>query len=477
MVNTLIANKSYYDYTKDELIKKIILTEKNLHKLETVVEHLADGVYITDKDTNTICVNLAYERISGTPRKEFLGKTIYQVVDEGLIDSSGTIEAIKLKRAISMQQTLNNGRVALITSTPIFGKDQSIEYIVTIVRDITELINLRNEIIEKENEISKLKEKNNSEYGIVYKSKKTELLIEKIKKVAKYDTTIFITGETGVGKGLFAEYIHNNSNRSEENFVQLNCASIPSTLIESELFGYEKGAFTGASNKGKKGIFEQANRGTLFLDEIAELPLEMQPKLLSVLQDGKIRRIGSEKETDVNVRIIAATNRDIKQMVKEKKFREDLYYRLNVIPIKILPLRERREDIISLVNYFINKLENKYENRIYIDKDVLNIFYKYDWPGNVRELENLMERLFVMCAGNRVTISDIPDYMQNTSLAYKDIDVMPIDKATSIIESHLIKKAYEEAGTVKDAAKLLDIHPSTFVRKRQKYEKEGYIVW
>src|SRR5699024_1934851 len=147
---------------------------KNLHKLETVVEHLADGVYITDKDTNTICVNLAYERISGTPRKEFLGKTIYQAVDEGLIDSSGTIEAIKLKRAISMQQTLNNGRVALITSTPIFGKDQNIEYIVTIVRDITELINLRNEIIEKENEISKLKEKNNSEYGIVYKSKKTE---------------------------------------------------------------------------------------------------------------------------------------------------------------------------------------------------------------------------------------------------------------------------------------------------------------
>lgn len=276
---------------------------------------------------------------------------------------------------------------------------------------------------------------------------------------------------------MFAEYMHNNSNRSEENFVQLNCASIPSTLIESELFGYEKGAFTGASTKGKKGIFEQANGGTLFLDEIAELPLEMQPKLLSVLQDGKIRRIGSEKETDVNVRIIAATNRDIKQMVKEKKFREDLYYRLNVIPLKIPPLRERREDIISLVNCFTNNLENKYEDRIYIDKDVLNIFYKYDWPGNVRELENLMERLFVMCAGSRVTTCDIPDYMQNTSLAYKDIDVMPIDKATSIIESHLIKKAYEEAGTVKDAAKLLDIHPSTFVRKRQKYEKEGYIVW
>lgn len=449
--------------------------EVKLHRFETALEYLSDGIYITDENTVAIYVNKAYEKISSTSRKEFLGKTIYKVIEENLIDSSGTIKAIEKGMQVTMNQVLNNGKIALITSTPIFNKKNNIEYIVTIVRDITELMYLKNKLVKKEMELKTLKKSNDISKDIIYKSKKMEILLDKLTKVAKYDTTIFLKGETGVGKSLIAKFIHNNSNRKHEKFLELNCASIPRSLIESELFGYEEGSFTGASKKGKKGIFEQANGGTLFLDEIGEMPIDMQPKLLTVLQEKKVRPIGSLEEIKIDIRIITATNKNISEMINNKLFREDLYYRLNVIPIEIYPLRERPMDIIPLSIYFINKLKEKYGKEIYLNNKIIDILMDYSWPGNIRELENVIERLFVTSDNTYVSIENLPKEIIKNSNMDKNREFTTLKEATFEVEARLIEKAFLEKGNVKEASKLLGISSSTFVRKRKKYKEKGLI--
>lgn len=468
---------TYENLSREDILKILKSRDRELYKFKTLFDHLAEGVYMTDCNTKTLYVNIAYEKLSGNSREHFIGKTMYQVLDEKLIDESGTLLAIKNRKSISIQQKLANNKIALITSTPIINDKDELEYVVTIVRDITEIMNLREKIIEREREIQKLKsQKERTMNFFMYKSHETEIILEQSKKVAKYDSTILITGETGTGKGTMAEYIHKNSNRSDKKFIQLNCASIPASLIESELFGYEKGAFTGARDSGKIGIFEQAHGGTLFLDEIGELPLSMQSKLLTVLQDKKIRKIGSDSEIDIDVRIITATNRDLNSMIEAGKFREDLYYRINVVPIHIPPLRDRREDITALTKEFLREINEKYNIDVDIDSEAFHIMYYYDWPGNVRELKNLIERLFVFAKNNTITKEDLPESMViNTSNKHRSKDIIPLNEAISKLESELIVKAFEKKGNVRDAAKLLEIHPSTFVRKRQKYIEDGFI--
>ena len=468
---------TYENLSREDILKILKSRDRELYKFKTLFDHLAEGVYMTDCNTKTLYVNIAYEKLSGSSREHFIGKTMYQVLDEKLIDESGTLLAIKNRKSISIQQKLANNKIALITSTPIINDKDELEYVVTIVRDITEIMNLREKIIEREREIQKLKsQKERTMNFFMYKSHETEIILEQSKKVAKYDSTILITGETGTGKGTMAEYIHKNSNRSDKKFIQLNCASIPASLIESELFGYEKGAFTGARDSGKIGIFEQAHGGTLFLDEIGELPLSMQSKLLTVLQDKKIRKIGSDSEIDIDVRIITATNRDLNSMIEAGKFREDLYYRINVVPIHIPPLRDRREDITALTKEFLREINEKYNIDVDIDSEAFHIMYYYDWPGNVRELKNLIERLFVFAKNNTITKEDLPQSMLiNISNKHRSKDIIPLNEAISKLESELIVKAFEKKGNVRDAAKLLEIHPSTFVRKRQKYIEDGFI--
>ncbi len=468
--------ETYEGLSQDELIEILGKRDREIRKLTTLLDNLADGIYITDCYTKTLYVNEAYEKLSGNTKEKFIGKTIYQVLDEKLIDESGTLLAIKNKKSISIQQKLGNNKIALITSSPIINAENEIDYIITVVRDITEIMKLREKILEREREIQKLKSQKNIDASFIYKDHETEVLLEQAKKVAKYESTILITGETGTGKGAMAEYIHKTSSRSDKKLIQLNCASIPANLMESELFGYEKGAFTGARDSGKVGIFEQAHRGTLFLDEIGELPLTMQSKLLTVLQDKQIRKVGSNSEIDVDVRIITATNRDLISMIEKGKFREDLYYRLNVVPIHILPLRERREDILALTREFLREINEKYNINVDIDSEAFEIMYHYDWPGNVRELKNLIERLFVFAKNDLITKEDLPNSMIiNTPIKANLKDIMPLNEAISKLESEFIIKAFEKMGNVRDAARLLGIHPSTFVRKRQRYIEDGFI--
>ncbi|HIP43532.1 MAG TPA: AAA family ATPase [Aquifex aeolicus] len=287
-------------------------------------------------------------------------------------------------------------------------------------------------------------------HGIIGRSKAIRQLIDLIEKVSKTDSTLLLLGESGTGKSLIAKTIHYESPRKDKPFVTVNCAAIPGELLEAELFGYEKGAFTGAYTS-KKGKFELANGGTIFLDEIGDMPVNLQAKLLRVLQDKELERLGSEKTIKVDVRIIAATNKDLRKLVEERKFREDLYYRLNVIPIHVPPLRERREDIPLLIEHFLEEFNEKYQKRVYLTKEAMQILLEYDYPGNVRELANIVERIVILNEG-KVTPRDLPKYLKKKKIKEKG----NLQKFIEETEKERIIEALEKTGYVKSrAAKLL----------------------
>ena len=302
--------------------------------------------------------------------------------------------------------------------------------------------------------------------GIIGTGRAMREIYETIAQVAPRTTTILLTGETGTGKELVASAIHRNSPRRNNPFIKINCAAIPENLVESELFGYEKGAFTGAA-VSKQGRYELAHKGTLFLDEVGELPRDMQVKLLRVIQDQQFERVGGLRTITVDVRLIAATNRNLLQDVKEGRFREDLYYRLNVLPIHLPPLRERREDIGELAAYFTGRFNKKLDRAIrQIDPDVLEIFLNYDWPGNIREMENLMERLVLLARGDTITPEDLPAEMKTgaeasplpgkagRSRSFKELIRGHMEEA----EKQMIIACLEECGdNVTQAAKRLGL--------------------
>ena len=319
----------------------------SLMELDSIIECSYDGIYITDGDANTIKVNNAYERITGLKKVDVIGKNMRDLERDGFISQSATLLVLSSRKITTIQQEFSTGVKVLVSSTPIFDENKKIIMVVTNVRDVTQLNNLK-ELVQKNKEItqkyvSEIEEMrtqllNNTE--IVAEDPKTIEIIQLSNRIAKVDTTILMLGETGVGKDEIAKYIHKVSNRNGKQFIKVNCGAVPISLIESEFFGYEKGAFTGASKEGKVGLFELASGGTIFLDEVGEIPMDMQVKLLRVLQEKEIVRVGGTKPLKIDVRVLAATNRDLEKMIVDGKFREDLYYRLNVVPLFIPPLRE-----------------------------------------------------------------------------------------------------------------------------------------
>ena len=318
--------------------------------------------------------------------------------------------------------------------------------------------------------------------GMVGRSKQMKQVFERIKKVAASDSTVFISGPSGTGKELVANALHNLSARKSHNMVSVNCGAIPSELLESELFGHEKGAFTGAISS-RKGRFELAHRGTIFLDEIGDMPLLLQVKILRVLQNRVIERVGSTETTEIDVRIITATHRNLEDAVAEGNFREDLYYRLNVIPIKIPALKERREDIPLMISYFLSKFVSAdLRNNIEFDDEALELLISYDWPGNVRELENLIERLVILKGGSLIRVSDLPAKFLKTNPthveSYKSLITLPDDgvdlkQLLSDIEDSLINQALEVTGGNKNqASKLLSMNRTTLI---EKMKKKGFL--
>jgi len=292
-------------------------------------------------------------------------------------------------------------------------------------------------------------------------------------RVSRVDSTVLLQGPSGAGKDVFARLLYRLSARRDEPMVSVNCGAIPENLLESEFFGYKKGAFTGAGNSGKAGLFEQANHGILFLDEVGELPINLQVKLLQVIQDRRCRRLGDVKDIDLDVRVIAATNRDLRSMVSEGLFRADLFYRLYVVPISIPALNERREDILPLSLMFLNQYNLKYKVNRTLGHELMSVLETYDWPGNVRELQNVVERMVVTADAETLTPKHLPESILHSCgdlipTSYPD-STMNLKEARERLEYDLIKRAVIKTGNSRKAAKLLGVDHSTVVRKAQRY--------
>lgn len=454
-----------------------------------ILESSYDGIYITDGGANTLYVNEAYENMTGIKREELIGYNMKDLIKNKLYDSSGSLLVLQTKDKVSLRQkVVKSNKEILITSTPVFHEEEII-YIVTNVRDISDLSSLQKrlkkfEILSKEYEEA-LKLMKDQMYGLInsndIRSENMIRLTEKILKLAKIDVPLMLGGETGVGKTYFAKYIHMNSQRKDKEFISLNCGAIPKTLIETELFGYVQGAYTGASNKGKAGIFKLANSSTIFLDEIAEFDLDMQVKLLKVLEEGEVRRVGSDKSIKVDFRLITASNKDLKQMVKEGKFREDLYYRISAFPIIIPPLRERKEDILQIILYFLGIFNEKYKMNKHFTYSALKELKSYSWPGNIRELKNIIEQSLILSNDNEIKFiiwnekEDVKLY-PNKSIEKNDGYIENIEKliveegyslkeVTEKIQKDLIKKILKKEKKQKIVAKILKVDEATISRK------------
>jgi PAS domain S-box-containing protein len=383
------------------------------------------------------------------------------------------------KRVDNVRHEPTEGKLVILSAVPIFNAQGKIIAAVSTDRDITEAMKLAKELEMEKKKVEFLEKEYKKEISLKYnfssiigKNKKIIDAITVAQKVASTSTSVLITGKSGTGKEVFAKSIHEASGRSG-NFVAINCSAIPENLFESELFGYVEGAFTGAVKKGKIGKFEFANNGTLFLDEIGDMPLEMQVKILRVLQDGVIYRLGSEKAIATDTRIIAATNKDLMQLIAEKKFREDLFYRLAVVQIKLPPLNERKEDVRDLANLFLDEVSSQEGIEINnVDEKIFNILTNYKWDGNIRELRNVIQRMVVLSNDGRITVDSIPEYILESAYAQEEenMDAYDLDGIVGCIERKTIREVMKIAnGNKQKAAKMLKIKRSTLYYKLEKY--------
>lgn len=456
--------------------KKELKFYRDIHsELNSILELSSDGIFITDGSGNVLRMNSACEKLDGVKKENIIGKNMDELVRTSMYSNSVALQVLEQGQRITVIQKVNNGKEVVSTGTPVF-KDGKISMVVVNVRDVTELNNLKNQL-KKANDISEkisfeletLRMQQMDTGNMILDSPAMKKIAQLALKVAKVSSTVLIEGESGVGKGVISKFIHNNSSRKEGPFIKIECSSIPENLLESELFGYEKGAFTGAERTGKIGLVELANGGTLFLDEIGEIPLNTQVKLLRLIQDREFLKIGGKTPIAVDIRIIAATNKDLRKLVAEKKFREDLFYRLNVIPVYIPPLRERKEALGSMILKNIEQFNEKYKMDKELDPEALKKLMNYKWPGNVRELENIMEMLVVTSTGRIIDIYDLPANIKESdeilSIAYGSSFKGIMDD----YEKKILLKAMEESSNTQEMSKILDIDSSTIRRKLKKH--------
>ena len=424
--------------------------------LELVFDHVDNGIYLVDGQGVTIRVNRTFEEMSGFSNAELAGRNLADLVGpDNYFTGSASLLVLERKVPVTVTYSTKSGRKLLVKGKPLFDRKGNIRYIINTIWDLTFV--QYNKPIDADTARSQML----IEEDIITSSERMTNIIDLAVRVAKTDSTILLSGESGVGKGLLAKLVHRASERKQHPLLQINCAAIPETLLEAELFGYEAGAFTGADRKGKEGLLQHADGGTLFLDEIGDLPLHLQAKLLNVLQEQTFLKIGGREPQHVNVRLIVASNRDLAALVATGGFREDLYYRLNVVPIHLPPLRERREDIPLLIDYFTDHYNRKYHSYKKISPRVLQQMSMLPWKGNIRELENTVERLVVTSRSNVIdnldpegsnTFKDgsAPRRLQDLMLAY---------------EHEILLNAVQRLGTTRKVAKSLGISQATAARK------------
>lgn len=471
-----------YDVSELEKVSRELVYVKELNaEMDAIFDSSFDGLYITDGEGKTIRINKAVKRITELGEEELLYKNMGELIDTGILSRSASLMVLANKMPVTTSLTTITGKLLLVSATPVFNESGDICRVVTNVRDISELNQLKQKIEQLEElknhfefQMKHMKEKLSG--NLIFKSNQMEKLVYQAIKVAGVDSTVLVTGESGVGKELIAEIIHHNSNRKPGPYIKLNCTAIPENLLESELFGYEAGAFTGAQKGGKPGMFELAHEGTLLLDEIGDLPVHLQVKILRALQEREIIRVGGTRPIQVDVRIIAVTNQDLEKMVSKGQFREDLFYRLNVIPIHVPSLRSRREDIPLLAHHFINKYNLRYKLSKSMDMDIIEAMMKYDWPGNIRQLENLVERLVVTTGPDLISLKNLPpSFLLNNNKCLDQEQaivlnhIMPMKMAIETIEQLLLEKTFTMVNSCHKAAEILEVNPSTISRKARKY--------
>ncbi len=445
--------------------------ERVLMDLKDVFEYAFDEIFVTDEQGIVVRVNSTCERHYQLAAEELVGKHVKELQKDGIFYPSATLEVIEKKRPIELVQTTKSGEYLHVRTRPVFDDEGNLRRVISYSRDLTKLYQLRQKVEEMDNQLKTYKKELRETYeheGLIFKSLAMQKIVDTIKKVSVVDSTVLVLGETGVGKSRLVRHLHEVSHRKNESFYEINCAALPTNLIESELFGYSGGSFTGANREGKKGLLESAHKGTLFLDEIGEMPLEIQAKLLQVLQEKTFRPIGGRELKKVDVRIVAATNRDLSEMVKQGTFRKDLYYRLNVIPIAIPPLRERTEDILPLIYHYLQHFNKKYGRDVKLAPSTLQMFVGYPWEGNNREIENVIERI-VITVDDVVTVEDLPLSMQEAAVEQSG---QSLYKMLEEVERNIILKAYKTYGSSYKVAEFLQISQSAATRKIKKFIEE-----
>lgn len=484
----------YFKNYKSEIsnidnLRIIIFHNDNTHFFTSILAGSLDEIFICDKNGNTLFCNDAFEKNYGIPVKNMIGKNVSYLVENGYTDRTFINEVIRTKKAITYEQKTKNNKIILNTTTPLLNDEGEIQFIIENCRDITEINNLKSNLYDVNETLNKYKDtlttltsdtkKNFSEF----KTPQMLKIYDIIDKISNKNINVLILGESGTGKTQMANLIHSKSFRNNKPFVSINCSTIPETLLESELFGYEKGAFTGASSNGKIGLIEQANGGTLFLDEIGELPLSLQVKLLEFIQEKKFIPIGSSKAKIIDTRIIAATNQDLDKMIKEKKFRKDLYYRLAVAYFEIPPLRERKDDISLLLKFYMQYYNKKHQTSVKLSDEAYNLLLNYSWYGNIRELEHLIEFLVVSISGNLIEPAHLPQHILKSSnanitvqtdsysdsLPMQNFENTSLDELVCSLEKQCITSLYTKYKSSYKVAEILKISQSKAHRLIKKY--------
>lgn len=460
------------------------MSENNkIHELEqeldSILSAIHDDILITDGNGIVINVSPTFENVYGISRESAIGMSVYELEKQGTFKPSITAIVLKTGEKVTMTQKNNKNRDIIVTATPVKNKNGEITRVISFSRDITEFINLQEQHALLENKVERyaeeleiLRSESLEVAGVVSKSAMAQNVLKTMNRVAKFDANVLLTGESGVGKTMFAKLIHNKSGRAEGPFIEINCGAIPENLLESELFGYERGSFTGANKEGKIGLIELTESGTLFLDEITEMPLSLQVKLLKVIQDKTIIRVGGTKEIQVDFRLIAASNKDFKTLIEENLFREDLYYRLNVITIDIPPLRERKEDLVPLMKLFLERFNETYQLKKKLTQESFDLLCEYQWPGNIRELENAIERLALTTETDIILPKHLPKYITEHKKCFETLEGhISLKEKLEELEDKIICDAYHQCKTTIGVAKMLGISQPSAARKIQKYIK------
>ena len=447
-----------------------------MRDMDSILDAIYDDVLISDGNGIVLKVSPTFENVYGISNEKAVGNSVYDLEEQGYFKPSATALVLKEKQKVTIRQQNKSGRMIVVTATPVFDEDHNIKLVISFSRDITEMINLQEQYAALELEIKtyekEIAELNKLIFGsgeFVSKSPAMQGIMRTLDRVSKFDTNILLLGPSGVGKSMLAKYTHEQSHRAKGPFVEINCAAIPENLLESELFGYAPGSFTGASKEGKKGLIQEAEGGTLFLDEISEMPLALQGKLLRAIQEKTITRVGDLREQKVDFRLIAATNRDLEAYVKEGQFRMDLFYRLNVIGITIPPLSERKEDLIELTRFLLEKLNRKYNLSKWIEPIGMERIINHPWPGNVRELENTLERAVITSEAQGLNMAELASCPVDGNMPSVSMDTTNLQEAIETLESSLVRSVYAREKNSAKVAKALGVSQPTAYRKIQKY--------